>query len=147
MTTIETQKGKSMKPKRKKPAVLPIRTPYEYRTLEKGVYPVLSIRAEYAEEIVLGTKREEYRSWKPRQLGPIALHACGQESFPHAPAGHILGIMDIVAVEGDDGDYAWVIGSYTPLAPPVRTRGFQGIWPSPAPLAPQSAPAWKIKEY
>ena len=147
MTTIETQKGKSMKPKRKKPAALPIRTPYEYRTLEKGVYPVLSIRAEYAEEIVLGTKREEYRSWKPRQLGPIALHACGQESFPHAPAGHILGIMDIVAVEGDDGDYAWVIGSYTPLAPPVRTRGFQGIWPSPAPLAPQSAPAWKIKEY
>lgn len=136
-----------MKPKRKTDAATPSRTPYEYRTLEEGAYPVLSIRAEYAEEIVLGTKREEYRSWKPRQLGPIALHACGQESFPRAPAGHILGIMDIVAVEGDDGDYAWVIGSYTPLEKPVRTRGFQGIWPSPMPLVPKKQPAWAIKSF
>ncbi len=135
------------KPKSKKTAAVPPRTPYEYRTLEEGVYPVLSIRAEYAEEIVMGMKQEEYRSWKPRRLGPIALHACGQESFPRAPAGHILGIMDIVAVEGDDGDYAWVIGSYTPLETPVRTRGFQGIWPSPVPLVPKKKAAWTIESY
>jgi hypothetical protein len=135
------------KPKGKNTVAIPPRTPYEYRTLEEGVYPVLSIRAEYAEEIVLGMKQEEYRSWKPRRLGPIALHASGQKSFPRAPAGHILGIMDIVAVEGDEDDYAWVIGSYTPLETPVRTRGFLGIWPSPVPLVPKKKAAWTIESY
>ena len=136
-----------MKTKRKTNTSIPRRAPYEYRPLEPGIYPVLSIRAEYAEEIVLGMKEEEYRTWKPLQLGSIALHACGRESYPRAPAGHILGIMDIVAVEGTEGDYSWIIGSYTPLERPVPTRGYQGIWTSPVPLVPKKKPAWKIESY
>lgn len=99
----------------------------------------VSIRQPYVELILRGVKDREYRSWSTTP-GPTLLHAsrtitgneraAGQESgidLEELPTGALVGVVDIVGVEGVEGDYAWVLARPRRFATPIPWKGAAAI--------------------
>ncbi|WP_283679194.1 ASCH domain-containing protein [Lentilactobacillus sp. Marseille-Q4993] len=69
----------------------------------------LSIRADYANEIFMGDKVEEYRSWKTDYRGPL-LVCTTQRKIKGTIPGHAFVIVNLYDIEKlGDRDYAWQI--------------------------------------
>ncbi|MBB1080065.1 ASCH domain-containing protein [Limosilactobacillus sp. STM2_1] len=75
----------------------------------------LSIRPEYAMEILNGVKTEEYRSWTTHYRGDLLICNSAKKT-PGAVAGYALCVVKITdIVKRDDGDgpyYAWKIAAF-----------------------------------
>jgi ASCH domain len=101
---------------------------------------VLTVWQPYAWAIVTGRKTTEDRTWKPSYRGRLWIHA-GTETDLQAPAGlwpagralllrsAILGHVTLTGVQGDPGDWHWILTDPLQLAEPLTgVRGFAGIW-------------------
>jgi hypothetical protein len=89
----------------------------------------LSVAPEFATAIVRGTKRKEFRGWKPKDPLPltILIHATRPESC-------IVGCVDVVEIRGVLGDYGWVLARPRRFRQPIRTPGKLGLWQPDAAL-------------
>jgi hypothetical protein len=88
-----------------------------------------------------GTKRIEYRSWRPPDdlLGErLAIHASklvddearlvlARRKLPLV-AGCVLGHVLLAGVKGEPGDWRWILADPVPLRRPVRASGQQKLW-------------------
>ena len=87
----------------------------------------ISIKRLWAEQVMDGTKREEFRTWTTKHRGPLAIHASG-------PGGALLGVVDVVGCRWDAGRgcYAWQLARPRRLASPILCKGKQKFWNVPA---------------
>jgi hypothetical protein len=101
---------------------------------------ILTVWQPYAYAIVAGIKTAEDREWKPSWRGRLWIHA-GAETDWKAPAGlwppgatppltsALLGWVTLTAVEGEPGNWHWVLAEPRQLAEPLTgVRGHPGIW-------------------
>lgn len=92
----------------------------------------LSVRQPFAEQILRGTKRIEYRSIPTRILGErVYLYASlkprpGGENLPR---GFIVGTVEVTRCTGRRGDYQWHLRKPRRLARLLRPRNQpQPVW-------------------
>ena len=88
----------------------------------------LSIRPPFAQQILDGTKRIEYRGRVTHYRGRVWLHECG-------PKGRgIVGSMEIAGCkEGEyEGGYEWALARPVAIKKPVACTGQLGLWRVPA---------------
>ena len=97
----------------------------------------LSVRQPYASLIMAGTKRREYRSWKPPAtlIGQrLAIHASLRlhelaDAGAHAlPRGLVLGSVLVTGVRRAGGYWAWLLAEPRALRRPVACKGMLGLW-------------------
>lgn len=87
----------------------------------------ISIRQPYASQILRGTKKIEYRTWK---IEPGDLVVCAStfgDASDGLPRGVTLCIVDVYKITGDEGDYRWHLRNVRPL-PAYRVRGSAAIY-------------------
>jgi len=101
----------------------------------------LSIKQPWVEAILLGMKREEYRSWLTRHRGLLALHAGGslaRPGFARYPGisregvvrGAVIGVVDVTGcIEPGGGGYAWLLENPRRLREPIPMKGRLGLFP------------------
>lgn len=85
----------------------------------------LSIKNPYAEQILLGNKTIEYRSWlPPKDLNQFLLVSSGTPSdtefglyFAHGYALAIINIERVSASQNSDGNYQWHVNPVVPVEP------------------------------
>ncbi|WP_137596734.1 ASCH domain-containing protein [Paucilactobacillus kaifaensis] len=85
----------------------------------------LSIKNPYAEQILLGNKTIEYRSWTPpQQIKQFLLVSSGTPSdtefglyFAHGYALAIVNIDRVSAKQNSDGNYQWHVSTAVPVEP------------------------------
>lgn len=83
----------------------------------------LSIQPPYVQEILDGTKDEEYRSWKTSRRGQFLLH----ESSPQGRG--IMGAADIhYCYELGQGDYAFGLRNIIEFPKPIPCPGALNFW-------------------
>ncbi|MFO0843276.1 MAG: ASCH domain-containing protein [Gemmataceae bacterium] len=98
----------------------------------------LSVRQPFAELILSGEKRREYRSWRTSHRGPLLIHA-GKEVDREAlaesgldadelPRGALVGVVDVVGCRRLKGGFAWVLESPRRLPLPIAWRGQVGLF-------------------
>ena len=85
---------------------------------------VLTIAPQYVEQILDGVKTREFRSWSTRHRGMLLLHAS-------LPTGAILGAVDVTDVQGEPGDFAWVLSRPRRFRTAVPAKGRLGLWDLP----------------
>jgi hypothetical protein len=103
----------------------------------------LSIRQPYAEQILRGTKRFEYRS-RPTSIRERVYIYAGLKPAPKAefrrmriepgefPTGVLVGTVEITDCTGVPGDYRWHLARPKRLQRPVRpTKQPQPAWFNP----------------
>jgi hypothetical protein len=81
----------------------------------------LSIKREYAEAIMRGTKRIEYRTWKTKFRGLLVVHASG-------PGGALLGTVEVTDCVGSPGEWEWNLKNPCPFASPIPAKGRLMLW-------------------
>lgn len=107
----------------------------------------LSIRQPYAEQIMRGTKRVEYRSQPTKIRERVYIYASltpgWEEEFAQMkakpgdfPTGVLVGTVEIVDCTGVPGDYEWHLARPARLPQPIRPTGK----PQPAWFYPFSEP-------
>ncbi len=78
----------------------------------------LSIKQPYAEQILLGEKTIEYRTWRTHHRGDFLIHASKKPAtnsfsdldLANLDYGKIVGIVELVNVVGyPDGSYGWIL--------------------------------------
>ena len=89
----------------------------------------LSVKSPHAENIIVGLKTCEYRSWAPVDTSlpmRIAIHRSGQ-------SGAVIGTVEVYAVVEDapDGGLAWLLREPMPLPCPVPCSGALWLWDCP----------------
>jgi ASCH domain-containing protein len=100
----------------------------------------LSVRQPYAEQILRGTKKKEFRSvpthirervyiYASKKPGPLQLFQDLRCEPGDLPTGVIVGTVEIVGCSGSDGDYAYHLARPKRLARPLHPpRPPQPIW-------------------
>ena len=83
-------------------------------SLSKGMKTIrcLSVKQPYASAIASGEKKIEYRRWSTEYSGDILIHASKVDAEPcppDLPRGVSLCIVELYDVQGDEGDYEWMI--------------------------------------
>ena len=106
----------------------------------------LSVQQPWVDLILSGEKNIEYRSRRMREMGPLLLHASKtikQENFARVgmeaeigslPYGALVGVVDVVdvvAVEGQDGLFEWRLAHPRRFAMPIPYSGAAGIFRVP----------------
>ena len=89
----------------------------------------LSIHAPYIYEIITGTKKEEYRSWKPKEFGRILLCSSAKKYLGYV-SGHALCTVKVVGIKSYPGEgpngrvlYGWILGNIEYIEPfPVKGK-------------------------
>ena len=81
----------------------------------------LSVKRKWAELIVQGKKREEWRSWQTRHRGLLVIHASGK-------GGALVGVVEVVDVVGVPGEYAWQLRKARRFAVEIPARGRLMTW-------------------
>lgn len=113
----------------------------------KAPRPTLTVKHPYAQMLVDGEKREEYRSWEPTGLWGMKLwiHAAkapdGSESsaadlerlealYDGLYYGAIIGSVVVASWAWDAARrvYRWAVTSPRKLKRPIEARGALGIW-------------------
>lgn len=81
----------------------------------------LSVRGDYALEILLGNKTEEYRSWTTKHRGPLLICSTA-EKISKTISGYALCVTEITSVKQlPDGTFAWQLGKIQWIKPfPVK---------------------------
>jgi hypothetical protein len=91
----------------------------------------LSIRQPYAEQIMRGIKRIEYRSQPTRKRGRVYIYASVTPGSPEDfatldaqpgdfPVGVLIGTVEIVNCTGEPGDYEWHLARPQRLSVPLK---------------------------
>ncbi len=102
----------------------------------------LSVRQPFAEQIMRGTKKIEYRSMKTNIRGRVYIYASKQPRMDAYekmkvepgtfPAGVIVGTVEIVDCKESWGEYHWILANpqrlKTPLVPETQP---QPVWFKP----------------
>ena len=106
----------------------------------------LSVQQPWVELILSGEKNIEYRSRRMREMRPLLLHASKtikQENFEQVgmeaeigslPYGALVGVVDVVdvvAVEGQEGLFEWRLAHPRRFAMPIPYSGAAGIFRVP----------------
>ena len=106
----------------------------------------LSVQQPWVDLILAGEKNIEYRSRRMREMGPLLLHASKtikQENFERVgleaeidrlPYGALVGVVDVVdvvAVEGQEGLFEWRLAHPRRFAMPIPYSGAAGIFRVP----------------
>ena len=83
----------------------------------------LSLRADYAMDILTGDKTVEYRSWKTDYRGDLLICAT-QKKIPGTIPGHALIVCELVDIKRlEDGQYAWQLDNFRTIYPfPVKGK-------------------------
>jgi len=96
----------------------------------KGTIRVLTVRQPWAERIVSGTKKIEYRTWQTHYRGALAIHAAVSRAAPGGtdlPRGVIVGTVKVVdCVIGRDGIWHWKLRQPRRCRP-ISFKGSLGI--------------------
>ena len=97
----------------------------------------LSVRQPYADQIMRGTKRNEYRSRPTKVRGRVYIYASltpASSRGEDLPRGVVIGTVEIHNCTGTPGDYRWHIRNPKPLARPRKPIGKpQPVWFNPFP--------------
>jgi hypothetical protein len=100
----------------------------------------LSIRQPYAEQIMRGSKRVEYRTQPTKVRGRVYIYASltpgDEREFERMkarpgdfPVGVLVGTVELVDCTGQPGDYEWHLHHPVRLPEPIRpTRHPQPAW-------------------
>ena len=89
----------------------------------------LSIHAPYIYEIITGEKKEEYRTWKPKELGRILL-CSSSKKYHNYVSGYALCTVEITRIKKYPWDrpdgrmlYGWVVRNVEYIKPfPVKGK-------------------------
>ena len=89
----------------------------------------LSIHAPYIYQIITGRKKEEYRTWKPKEFGRILLCSSAKK-YPGRVSEYALCTVEVTGInsypgEGPDGRmlYGWVLDNVEYVEPfPVKGK-------------------------
>ena len=83
----------------------------------------ISIRPDYAFEILVEKKKREYRSWAPSHRGDLLICSTQQKIQGTIP-GHALAVCTLESVEKlSSGGYAWNLTNLRTIKPfPVKGR-------------------------
>jgi hypothetical protein len=87
----------------------------------------LSVKQPWASEIASGEKTEEYRTWAIKP-GPLVIAASKSPRVGRLPTGVALCVVDVVACDGEPGDYTWELANVRPIAVPFAVRGSAAIY-------------------
>lgn len=80
----------------------------------------LSLRSDYAWDVMDGSKIEEYRTWNTNHRGDLLICSTQKRIKGYVP-GHALVVVSVVDVEYIDGIYAWKLEYRYPVDPfPVK---------------------------
>jgi len=83
----------------------------------------LVVRQPYAEQIMAGEKSIEYRTWRTSHRGPLLIVASKRPIIDGLPIGVAVGIVELVDITGEPGDYRWHLANPRRIDPfPVRGR-------------------------
>jgi hypothetical protein len=97
----------------------------------------LSVRQPFAEQIMAGRKRVEYRSLPTNVRGRIYVYASLRPASPegeHLPQGLIVGSVELFDCKGGSGWYRWLLRAPKRLAKPRKPRTHpQPVWFNPFP--------------
>jgi hypothetical protein len=103
----------------------------------------LSVRQPYAENIMRGTKKIEYRSRKTKIRGRVYIYASKTPGYDgdfkklkakpgDFPVGVLIGTVEIVDCKGEEGDYRWKLANPQRLKRAVAPeRRPQPVWFKP----------------
>lgn len=95
----------------------------------------LSIRQPYAEQILQGKKKAEYRSLPTHVRGRVYIYASltpAVKAGEALPRGVLVGTVEVVDCTGSRGDYAWKLGEPRRLRRPRKPRRKpQPVWFNP----------------
>jgi hypothetical protein len=102
----------------------------------------LSVRQPFAEQIMRGTKKIEYRSVRTNIRGRVYIYASLKpklEAFEKMgnqpgdfPTGVLVGTVEIVDCKEKWGEYHWILGNPKRLPMPVKPEGRpQPVWFKP----------------
>ena len=80
----------------------------------------LSLRSDYAWDVMTGEKPEEYRPWNTTHRGDLLICSTQKPIRGYVP-GHALCVVSVEDVEYRDGIYAWILKYRYPVDPfPVK---------------------------
>ena len=83
----------------------------------------LSVRGDYIMQMINGTKKIEYRTWKTNYRGPILMCSTAKR-VPNSAPGYALCVMDLYRIDWNDVDqcYYWYI-KLKNLIDPFKVKG------------------------
>lgn len=83
----------------------------------------LSVRGDYIMQMINGTKKIEYRTWKTNYRGPILMCSTAK-GVPNSAPGYALCVMDLYRIDWNDVDqcYYWYI-KLKNLIDPIKVKG------------------------
>ena len=83
----------------------------------------LSVRGDYIMQMINGTKKIEYRTWKTDYRGPILMCSTAKR-VPNSAPGYALCVMDLYRIDwnGVDQYYYWYI-KLKNLIDPIKVKG------------------------
>jgi hypothetical protein len=109
-----------------------------YAKQQRRSVKTITIQQPYAQLILDGRKKTEFRSWRCHHRGPLAIHAgfgidkeeCRRAGYDPAklPRGAVLCIAemyDCSKLRG--GDFGWKLRNIRKIRP-VPARGLLGLW-------------------
>ncbi len=102
----------------------------------------ISIRQPYAEQILLGRKKIEYRSVLTHIRGRVFIYASrtpAVDAFQKLkiepgslPTGLLVGTVEIIGCQGGDGEFEWQLANPKRLEPPIKPDCHpQPVWFKP----------------
>jgi hypothetical protein len=94
---------------------------------------VLTIRQEFIERFLNGTKTTEIRSWRTLYRGELFLHCSAKNASPDM-AGCIIASCTLSNIIWNDEKkmYEWVFEDVKPLPDRIRVKGKLGVWFQPS---------------
>jgi hypothetical protein len=87
----------------------------------------LVVHSPYAQEIASGEKPIEYRCWSCRYRGWLAIVAARRRESG-ADAGRCVCLVNLVDIQGEEGNYEWMLENPIPLSQRVLIPGRLGIF-------------------
>lgn len=102
----------------------------------------ISIRQPYAEQILIGKKKIEYRSVPTHIRGRVFIYASQTPALDafqklkiepgSLPTGLLVGTVEIIGCEGRDGEFEWQLANPKRLEPPIKPECHpQPVWFKP----------------
>ena len=83
----------------------------------------LSVRGDYIMQMINGTKKIEYRTWKTNYRGPILMCSTAKR-VPNSAPGYALCVMDLYRIDWNDVDqcyYQYI--KLKNLIDPIKVKG------------------------
>lgn len=101
----------------------------------------LSIRQPFAERILLGEKRIEYRTWSTNHRGPLLIHASkstAEDGHEGLPLGCIVGMVNLTACINAGDQYWWQLTEPVRFVEPIPFKGSAALFRVPLAIVQDS---------